>query len=741
MPAFDHGRTRTASGVAWVTKRAWAATALWASAFVIAGGAVVLAAVLFVQSATGDTRTLNRDTLTRLYRVAGVLSNMVASGQEQQTALVFEDIETRQAATEKSIESMQAAQEMASAYNELLTDPQDIDRWARIQLDVETVVNLRLQVLQLLADGNEAGALALTTGMIPLINDMNAALAAEIEQVRLSGDAVEQSAVSTASRARWALLAGGVAVAALGAAGGVVITRRANRAVNAERERAAALIAEQQRRMDATLSTLDEAVWSMSLPDRTLLYANSATHRLLGIGRETPQGRGWMDFVHVNDLPTAYELSRDAVATGNASAEFRVETAEGERWLRVGLYVAYDEGGQPVRMDGVAIDITEHRRAQDMLLGIQRLELIGQLVSTVAHDFNNMLTVINGFADMALRDLDPGTPTYECVTEIREAGERAGALTARLLAAARRQPHVVAPVDVASLVDEMRPFLRRAVPESITLGFEIEPEACVVRSDPQQVEQAVLNLVVNARDAFGNGGRVLVAVRSLHVESARDATVGRIAPGDYVVVSVSDTGSGIDPALLPQIFEPFVTTKPHGRGTGLGLSGVRSVVEQAGGAITVDTRLGQGTTFDLYFPAYTQPVSDATAPIPATSPSGTETILVIDDDRQVRQIAASVLGVLGYRVLEAGDTAEAIRLCREEAPDLVLTDLVMPGLNGPEIAEHCRKVHPGIPVVMMTGYFDDEARAVLEQLRAVLLRKPFTPEALGRAIRDALDAA
>lgn len=728
-------------GVAWMNRRAWTATILWGALFAFGAALVVAAAVFFVDAAARDTRRMNEETLTQLHHVSGVLSDVIASGREQQTALVYKNTAVRQPAIERSVAQTEAALEWAQRYRETLTEPEDIERWRAVEAMVEDVVAMRMEVFALLDAGDEAAALALATTMVPFVADMNAALVAEIDQVRVSGDEVQQSALTTASRARWTLVAGGILIAALGAAGGVFTTRRATRAVNAERDRAAAAIAESEHRMHATLSTLEEAVWSFSLPDGTLLHANPATMRLLGTGAGALGGDAWLEVVYLDDLSLAQNFLQEAVSSGRAEAEFRVVTPEsGVRWVRARAYVSHGPDSRPERLDGVAIDITEHRRAEEMLLQMQRLETLGQMVSTVSHDFNNMLTVINGFADIALAGLDPGTPAHECVKEVREAGERAAGLTAQLLAAARRQPQVVGPVDVCRLVSELQTLLRRAVPESIALDLGIGEPGCVVSADPHQVEQVVLNLVVNARDAVAGAGRIGVSVQKEQVTAPLTAVGGQVQPGEFVVVRVSDTGSGIPDDVLPHIFEPFFTTKPRGKGTGLGLPGARSIVEQAGGAIRVDTRPGQGTTFELYFPAVSGVQAASAAPAPADAYRGDECVLLVEDDSQVRRIILSALGALGYQVLEAGTPEEAARLCAERQVDMLLTDLVLPGISGIEVAQMCRRVHPDIPVVLVTGYMEKESGSLVEGLHALLVRKPFSPAELARAVREALDA-
>lgn len=721
-----------------MSHRLWNATTLWVASLMLAGGVVVASAILFIQTATEDIRTLNRDTLARLHQVTDVLADAMASGRDQQTALAFPDDTIRFDAIQRSTARAEDAVRGATMYAALLTDPADTERWASIRADLVDVVARRTALFDLLIAGDEAAARAMGTTIAPRMSAVDAALGAEID--RLFGDDVERSAAITATRARWTLIAGAVVLAGLGAAGGALITRRAGRALDAERERRHAAIAEHERQMDAALSALEEGVWSMALPSRTLLYANPAARRLLPKLGDTPNGDAWTDAVHPDDLPLAHGLIQDALIEGAAEAELRVlASGQAERWLRLRAYVTSDHAGQPARLDAVAIDVTEHRRAQEALFNVQRLELVGQLVSTVVHDFNNMLTVISGFADMALRELEEGSVAHESIREVQAAGERATALARQLLAAARPEPPILRPIDVCAMVREMRPLLRRAVPESIELSVETAAEPCVVRADRRQVEQAVLNLVMNARDAVGSSGAIHVEAGRARSPGVRDVAVGRLEARDYVVVRVRDTGAGIDPAVLPGIFEPFFTTKPLGRGTGLGLSSVRSLMERMGGAVVVQTTPGAGSTFELFFPAHTAAPADLIAPRHDAPRPGTETVLIIEDDRQVRDVAASALDRLGYRVVEAFSIAEAIRLCREASPALILTDLTMQTMSGLDVARACRRERPEIAIVFTTGYFDRESEERVAEFGAALIRKPFLPEELARAVRAALD--
>jgi PAS domain S-box-containing protein len=409
---------------------------------------------------------------------------------------------------------------------------------------------------------------------------------------------------------------------------------------------------------------------------------------------------------------------------------------------------------RPQRVGGAAVgwvcsirDVTERHRAaqalherEEQLRQAQRLEAVGRLAGGIAHDFNNVLTAIMGYADLLADQLSADDPRQHDALEIRRAAERAAALTRQLLAFSRRQVLQPVVLDINNVVGSVDALLRRLIGDEVELAVACDPAVGRVLADPGQVEQVLMNLVVNARDAMPDGGRILVSTGVAVVgEDGFAQAVGPDPPGPgrYVTLSVSDTGQGIPPEILPHIFEPFFTTKPSGKGTGLGLATVYGIVKQSGGHIVVDTEPGRGTTFTIFLPE-TQSAAPA-AERPATAPAAR--VLLVEDETAIRILAAGILRRQGYEVLDAATAEEALAaLDRGEAVDLLLTDVVMPGMNGLELAEAALARRPEIKVVYMSGF----SQSLLQahgggQRRAPFLPKPFTPAALVQTVRSVLE--
>ena len=381
----------------------------------------------------------------------------------------------------------------------------------------------------------------------------------------------------------------------------------------------------------------------------------------------------------------------------------------------------------------------ERRRLEEQLLQAQKLESIGRLAGGVAHDFNNLLTVINGYAQLLLRDLKAGDPLRDRLEEIHSAGERAAGLTRQLLAFSRKQVLSPRVLDLNRVVRDMQPMLARLLGEDVELWVELHAGAATICADPHQFEQVVMNLTVNARDSMPDGGklRIETAVVEWGEGQARSRPDARV--GCYVVLAVSDTGVGMNEETRNRIFEPFFTTKGIGKGTGLGLSMVQGIVAQSGGYIDVYSEEGKGTTFKIYLPAVAEVAADAENPEVAATVGGKETVLVVEDQAEVRKYAVVVLKEYGYRVIPVESAGEALLLCEQERIDLVLTDVVMPHVSGRELAERLKTVQPGIKVLYMSGYTDNiiEHHGVLEE-GAAFIQKPFSHGELARKVRTAL---
>jgi len=440
------------------------------------------------------------------------------------------------------------------------------------------------------------------------------------------------------------------------------------------------------------------------------------------------------------------------LATQILEAAARVGTYEAEVWcahkdgsaLLTSLLITAvrDDDGTLKGFTLLGRDITEQMRIAQERMQSQKLEVIGRLAGSVAHDFNNLLTVVSGFAELLIQSLEDDEDSRVYLDEITKATDQAATLTQQLLAFGRRQLLQPRVIDVNEVVAGMETMLRRLIGENIELHVRLAASPGAIRADVVQVQQAVLNLVINARDAMPNGGSLTIATGNVREPAASGADGGA---GDMVTLVVSDTGQGMDAQTLARIFEPFFTTKDVGKGSGLGLATVDGIVAQSGGRIRVASAPNEGTTFTILLPATSDlPVGSTVAgPAPA-SPTGSETVLLVEDEPALRRLSRRVLAQFGYTVLEAPDGEEALNLAEAyEGPiNLVLTDVVMPRLSGRDLAERVRASHPEARVLYMSGYTDDAVvqHGVLTQ-EVSLLRKPFTPYALAARIRDVLDGA
>ncbi|HUF27700.1 MAG TPA: ATP-binding protein [Gemmatimonadaceae bacterium] len=420
----------------------------------------------------------------------------------------------------------------------------------------------------------------------------------------------------------------------------------------------------------------------------------------------------------------------------SANEELRLTVADLEEQT-IEAELAIDEARQAVEA---------LRESQEQLRQAQKMEAVGQLAGGIAHDFNNMLTAIRSFSELLLDDMPDSSAHRGDVGEILRAADRAAALTRQLLAFSRRQLLQPVPINLNVVIGDMEELLGRLLGEDVDCVWRLTEDLAPALADPGQIEQIVMNLAVNARDAMPDAGRLTIQTTNATLDEAYAARVGDMAPGQYVVLVVSDTGTGMDAATQKRIFEPFFTTKEAGKGTGLGLSTVYGIVKQSNGHIAVYSELGRGTTFRVYLPRADAPAveSPARADEPQPMQGGNETILLVEDDPAVRLVATRILERQGYRVLEAPGPVEAEALVARHpgAIDLVLTDLVLPGMSGRDLAELLTTVEPGLRVLYMSGYTDDAVirRGLLDPGMA-FLSKPFTVEEVARKVRATLDAA
>ncbi len=382
---------------------------------------------------------------------------------------------------------------------------------------------------------------------------------------------------------------------------------------------------------------------------------------------------------------------------------------------------------------------------EKQLIQSQKLEAVGRLAGGISHDFNNLLTVILGYSDIMKRSLQAGDPLRRNVDEIIKASERAASLTRQLLAFSRKQVMQPRVFDLETVVGDLEKMLRRMIGEDIELRVTTEVDLGNIKADPVQLEQVIMNLVINARDAMPKGGKLSIEMSNVYLDESYSQDHVSVVPGDYVMLAISDTGCGMDEETRQRIFEPFFTTKEQGKGTGLGLSTVYGIVKQSGGNIWVYSEEGHGTTFKIYFPRVTAQAEEyKRASNGLKMPEGSETILLVEDAELVRTLARQVLETAGYRVLEAANADAAIRLCDSingDRIDLLLTDVVMPGMSGNDMSRILLVKHPGMPVLYMSGYTDEAIvqHGVLEP-GINFLQKPFTPAALATKVREVLDA-
>jgi len=475
-------------------------------------------------------------------------------------------------------------------------------------------------------------------------------------------------------------------------------------------------------------------------PDGTIRLISRSVQDILGYTQEDLVGTNFADLAHADDFAAA--AGALAAATRGEDpliAQARAVAKNGAvRMLEGKVSALFDPAGNPTFLVTNSRDVTERISLEEQLRQSQKMEAIGKLAGGVAHDFNNLLTAINGYSDMALESLPPQeNDLRHSLEEIRRAGERAAELTRQLLAFSRQQVLRPEPVELSAIIEGYLAIFKRLVGEDITVHTKLDPSLPTVHADPGQLGQVLLNLVVNARDAMPDGGELRIETAIVEIDGGNLAAV---PPARYVTLTVSDTGLGMDELTVQRVFEPFFTTKPPGKGTGMGLSTVHGIVQQSGGMIIVRSKPDEGASFRVYLPVAGQTaVTRETEPAAAES-DGDATILVVEDEPLVRGIMQEMLESLGYRVLAAQAPHEAIAIAESaEAFDLVLTDVVMPEMNGHELALRLVELRPGVPILYTSGYTGDvvEARGVLDAHDS-FLQKPFTLAALAAKVRTAL---
>ncbi len=516
-----------------------------------------------------------------------------------------------------------------------------------------------------------------------------------------------------------------------------------------ERKQAEEALRESSEQVRLLLDSTAEAIYGIDM-DGNCTFANAACARLLGYADPRHlYGRNMHILMHhsrADGTPSPVDECRiyQAFQQGEGT-----HVEDEVLWRADGSSFPAEYWSYPIRHEGQIVgsvvtflDITERKNLEDQFRHAQKMEAIGRLAGGVAHDFNNMLTVINGYGELVLGALPAGDPTREPIREMVAAGSRAASLTRQLLAFSRKaiiEPRVL---DLKAVVADVDKMLRRILGEDIQLTATADPEAGMVKADPGQIEQVLLNLVVNARDAMPQGGRLTIEVRNADLDETYTREHPDAKPGAYVLVAVTDSGCGMDRATLAHIFEPFFSTKGE-RGTGLGLATVHGIVRQSGGHVAVYSEVGQGTTFKVYLPRVEQrPLLGKSHQGLTVMPRGSETVLLVEDEDAVRALSRHILQRSGYTVLEARDGVEAVRVASQHRDriDLLVTDVVMPRLGGREVAERLAVLKPGVKVLFLSGYTDDAVvRHGILEAEVAFLQKPFSPASLSTKVREVLD--
>jgi PAS domain S-box-containing protein len=478
-----------------------------------------------------------------------------------------------------------------------------------------------------------------------------------------------------------------------------------------------------------------------------LVESNPALQEMLRYGEEELRNKFFNEFIHPEDAAIDVDLDQELIAGKRDHYQIEkrfIRKDGGVVWCQ--LNVSLVRGGQEELPFTICMveDITERKRLETQFFRSQKMETIGRLAGGIAHDFNNLLTVIKGYTQLSLSQIQEGDPCRENIEEINGAAERAAELTNQLLTFSRRQILDLKVLDLNTVVRGLEKMMGRIIGEDIEMFTVLDDRLGRVKTDPSQIEQVILNLVVNARDAMPTGGKLAIETVNVVLDDTYARTHIDVTPGSYVMLSVSDTGCGMSPEIKELIFEPFFTTKEEGKGTGLGLSTIYGIVRQSGGNIWVYSEPGRGTTFKIYLPQVEEetdvlPVHDDTDHLP----KGNETVLLVEDDPSLRALAARVLRYQGYKVLEATNGHEAIGIARENIQErihLLLTDVVMPLMGGTDLVKQMKTLHSEIRVLFISGY-TEHAITYHAGLKTgtPFLQKPFSPTALVKKIREVLD--
>jgi two-component system, cell cycle sensor histidine kinase and response regulator CckA len=512
-----------------------------------------------------------------------------------------------------------------------------------------------------------------------------------------------------------------------------------------EQNQATEALRSAEERMRFALQSADVGIWEVDYRTGALRVSDILAAQF---GLE-PGGFGgtfdaFLACIHPDDRAAVRDEVEKAKKSGaDFSLQHRVIRPDGKvRWLTGAGRIHVGDDGEPLRGVGIALDVTERHALEAQYQQAQKMEAVGRLAGGVAHDFNNLLTAILGYSELVLDGVNPSDPLYADLVEIHKAGTSAAALTGQLLTFSRKQIIQPALLDLNVVVGAMQGMLARLIGEDVAIVVRLSPAPAAVMADRGQVEQIIMNLAVNARDAMPRGGTLTIETADVDLDDRYTASHFNVAPGIYVVLAVSDTGTGMSEEVQAHLFEPFFTTKEVGKGTGLGLATVHGIVARSGGSVGIYSEVGKGTSVKVYLPRAGGALPVTTAPVAAARPAaGAHTVLVVDDAPGVRRLARRLLQRQGYQVLLAADATEALRLCRGHASiDLLLTDVVMPGASGPDLTNDLVATRPGMKFIYMSGYTEEAIvhHGVLKPGIA-FLHKPFTSEALSRKVREVLE--
>jgi PAS domain S-box-containing protein len=505
---------------------------------------------------------------------------------------------------------------------------------------------------------------------------------------------------------------------------------------------------ESEQRFRELAENVREVFFSMDPATGRAQYVSPSYEELFGHSREhayaTPHA--WTEGIHPDDRDQTFAADRLAAESGvQADAVYRIVRPDGStRWVRGRSSPVRNAKGEIIRVVGIAEDITDLKRTESQSLQSAKMEAVGRLAGGIAHDFNNLLTVIMSYGQLQIEEHASDDPRRPDLDQIVSAARRAADLTKQLLAFSRRQVLQPQVLDLSDLVMNLSRMLERVIGEDIDLKSNLTSRIGCVRADSGGIEQIIMNLVVNARDAMPSGGTVTIETANVEMSGADVGAQDPIAPGPYVLLAVSDTGEGLDEAIKGHLFEPFFTTKERGKGTGLGLSTVYGIVKQSGGYVVAESERGRGATFKVYLPRIAEP-AEALPPKGAHTDirGGSEIIMLVEDEAAVRQVTRTVLERRGYTVLEADRPESAIALADSlpHPPNLVVTDVILPGISGRQLAGLLEEKWPGLKVLYLSGYMDDAiARHGVLERGVALLEKPFTPDALALKVRQVLDS-